>query len=238
MNKFEKLFGIRPGQVRKNCILLPCINKEILAGLGVKNLKRGKLYGCADTGDFTLIHTGMGAGLAGDAVLYLKETSSQNVVLFGSCGSVGGLGIGNLVLPVRCLAQESFTEMLKNRNQESKVFYPDYDLTEAFLGSDQDPLIKKVTCMTISSLKLEEERATDLRGEGIDVVDMECSAFLSAAQTVKLKAFGLFYVSDVVGEKPFYEPLNQKDKKLLRLSIEKATGMLRGFLGINKNGKS
>lgn len=220
---------MRPGQVRKNCILLPCVNKEILASFGVKNLKRGKLYGCADRGDFTLIQTGIGAGLVGDAVLYLKETSSQNVVLFGSCGSLGGLDIGSLVLPVRCLAQESFTEMLKNRNQESKAFYPDYDLTEAFLSSHQDPLIKKVTCMTISSLKLEEERAMDLKEQGIDVVDMECSALLSAAQAVKLKAFGLFYVSDVVGEKPFYEPLTQKDKKLLQLSIEKSAGMLCDF---------
>lgn len=230
MNKFEKLFGIRPGQVRKNCILLPCINKEILAGFGVKKLTRGKLYGCADAGDFTLIHAGMGAGLVGDAVLYLKETSSQNVFLFGSCGSLGGLDIGSLVLPVRCLVQESFTEMLKNRNQEPKVFYPDYDLTEAFLGIDQDSLIKKVTCMTISSLKLEEERTMELKGQGIDVVDMECSAFLSAALAVKLKAFGLFYVSDVVNEKPFYEPLSQKDKKLLQLAIEKSAGMLCDFM--------
>lgn len=221
---------MRPGQVRKNCILLPCANKDILAGFGIKSLGRGKLYGCADAGDFTLIHTGMGVGLVGDAVLYLKETSSYNVVLFGSCGSVGSLGIGRLVLPVRCLAQESFTEMLKHRNQESRVFYPDHDLTEALLGVDQDSLVKKVTCMTISSLKLEEERAMDLRGEGIDVVDMECSAFLSAAQSVKLKAFGLFYVSDVVKEKPFYEVLNQKDKKLLQLSIEKAAGMLCDFM--------
>lgn len=232
MNKFDKLFGVRAGQVRKNCVLLPCVNKDMLAGFGVKSLGRGKLYGCSNLGNFSLIHTGMSAGLVGDAVLYLKETPCENVVLFGSCGSLGKLDIGSLVMPVKCVAQESFTEMLKGA-QEPRVFYPDNDLTEAFLQQYPDAGIKKATCLTVSSLKLEEERAQAFQDQGIDVVDMECSAFFSSARHVGLKAMSLFYVSDVVLEKPFYLPLSVQDKKTRDASMKSAVSMLCDFLKKN-----
>ena len=91
----------------------------------------------------------------GDAVLYLDHTPCRNIVLFGSCGAVDGLNIGDLVLPYACYALESFSQMLLERRGKRKVFYPDEHLLKTFWQANQELPIKKVKCLTVSSLKLE-----------------------------------------------------------------------------------
>lgn len=57
----------------------------------------------------------------------------------------------------------------------------------------------------MSSLKLEEDRHEWLIQQGVDVVDMECSAFFSAAQYAHLSALAVFYVTDIIKDRPFYK---------------------------------
>ena len=57
------------------------------------------LYSAGSNNHFSLIHTGIGPALLGDAVLYLKEAPCKNLILFGSCGAVeegGNFKIGDL----------------------------------------------------------------------------------------------------------------------------------------------
>ncbi len=232
MTKFEALFGIKSSLVKRNCVLLPLLPKGILNEFKIANFKKGKLYGTGDNNDFTLIHTGMGAGFTGDAVLYLKKTPCKNVMLFGSCGLVkagNGLSVGSLVSPVKCYANESFTELLLAKNAKPRVFYAQNKLAAGFLKYGQRQGIKKVTCSTLASLKLEEEMVDLFSREKIDVVDMECSAFFSAAGLSGLNALACFYVSDIIKDKPFYLNLGRDSKSVLSSAIKNAAALLCEF---------
>ena len=76
---FKELFGLEPSQVRKTCVLMPFLLKEALREFKIGCLARGKLYGAGNSRDFTLIHSGLGPALTGDALLYLKDTGCKNV---------------------------------------------------------------------------------------------------------------------------------------------------------------
>lgn len=236
MTRFEELFGIKSSEVRKNCILMPLLQKGVLGLLEIKNLEKGKLYSSGSNDDFTLIVTGMGACFTGDAVLYLQETSCQNLILFGSCGLVkerNGLAIGSLVSPFKCYANESFSEMLLGKNISPKAFSARADLYERFLEANQGAGIKKVICSTLASLKLEEEMAASFIEKGIDVVDMECSAFFSASAYAGFNAAALFYIADIINKKPFYAGLDKKSQLELSRAVKSASGLLCKFIREN-----
>ncbi len=235
MTTFQRLFGIKETEVKKTCILMPIIRKDILNLLGVKELLRGKLYSTGNSKNFTLIHTGIGPALLGDSVLYLNKTQCQNIILFGSCGLVSkekDLDIGSLVTPSKCYSHEGFTEMLLDDKKNSEAFYPDKSLYEAFLKNNN---IKEVACATLGSLKLEEDYVERFKKRNIQVVDMECSSFFSASKHIKKSALALFYITDIINEKPFYIDLNNKDRLGLLSSIESAAKILCKFTEKNSS---
>ncbi len=231
MNVFKSLFGLEPEDVQESCIVLPCINKDLLAAFGVGDVRRGKLYGFAQGDGFTLIHARIGACFAGDIVLYLRETAARQVFLFGSCGSTGGLDIGRLVMPVRCFAKESFSSLLYEAEPgPGRIFYPDERLADVFFNGIKGGRVDKATCMTLPSLKLEEALGQQFKDFGIDVVDMECSAFFAAASKAALPAVALFYVSDIINSKPFYADLNEFDQKSMKTGMTYGIEALCDFL--------
>lgn len=238
MNNFRILFGIKDSQIKRNCILLPFLNKEILKVFPIDKLIRGKLYGCANKKDFTVIHTGIGAGLLGDAVLYLKDTACINIILFGCCGAAyrkQGLNIADLITSSKCYAMESFSSLLLNKNAKPAIFYPDKVMLEAFMRKNHNN-VRPSVCMTVSSLKLEDQRQELFDNLGVEALDMECSALFSAASYIGRKAIGLFYVSDIIKYKPFYKGLGQEDKNNISLSIHKAVNIICEFLKENSGG--
>ncbi len=229
MTQFEALFGIKSSQVRKSCVVLPFLYKGILRKFKIKNFKRGKLYGAGANDYLTIIHTGVGAGFVGDTVLYLKETVCQNIILFGSCGlwnQSNKLSIGSLVSPLKCYSNESFSEMLLEKQIKAKYFYPNRELFESLIKVKLEAGIKEVVCSTVSSLKLEEVFADYCAGEGIDVADMECSAFFAAAAYAGIRAAALFFVTDIIKKKPFYTALGLSLKLQLYFSIKNAVSLL------------
>ncbi|MBU3911188.1 MAG: hypothetical protein KKD90_01220 [Candidatus Omnitrophica bacterium] len=225
MTKFEILFGIKETEIKKTCVLLPLLAKDMLSNLGIKKLSRGKLYSSGQAQDLTVIVTGIGAGLAGDAVLYLEETACQDIILFGSCGLVEpkrDLGIGSLVSPLLSYSLESFSGMLLDKTKDWKAFPPDKGFMERFLNAAGENEIQKVRCATLGSLKLEEGSVDLFREKDIDVVDMECSSVFSASRHIKKKVMALFYITDIINKKPFYIKLGIEDRLRLSSSIKTA----------------
>ena len=232
---FEVLFGIPKQELKRTCVLMPFISKDALKGLGIRRFVRGKLYGGGNSRDFTLIHSGLGPALTGDALLYLKDTGCKNVILFGSCGLLtqnNGLGIGSLISPLKAYSLESFSRMLSNQDIALDVYYPDKKLLEDFVNS-ANGAIKQISCATVSSLKLEEERKDTWLKQGIEAVDMECSAFFAAASHSGLKSMAIFYVTDIIGVKPFYQNMGLKDKAKIFLARKRAAGILCKFIQEN-----
>ncbi len=230
MTKFETLFGIKKSDIKDTCVLMPLLLKGALEGLGVKKLSRGKIYSSGNARNLTLIVTGMGASFTGDAVLYLSGTNCKNVILFGSCGlikSEKGIGIGSIVAPVKCISMESFTDILL-KNHGLKAFYPDRDMLGSFLNKNKG--VKEVNCATLGSLKLEEDNLGLFTDKDIHVVDMESSGLFSAASLKGIKAMALFYISDIINEKPFYRPLVDEDHVKLSSSIKEGIYSICSFI--------
>lgn len=234
MEKFEVLFGIKESQVKNTCILLPLLTKDLLKGLDIGEFSRGRLYSSGDAESFTAIRTGIGPGSLGDAVLYLGNTRCRNIILFGSCGLVkeeSDVAIGSLVVPDKCYSLESFTDMLLQKKSDRQAFYGDKALMKNLLKVNKG--IKKLTCATLGSLKLEEGYIDRFKEKNIQIVDMELSALFSAARHIKRKATALFYVTDIINKKPFYKDLDSKDKSNLASSIKSASDILCNFIKKN-----
>ncbi len=230
MTKFEVLFGIKESEIKNTCVLAPILFKGAVENFGVKDLSRGKIYSSGNAKNFTLINTPVGPAFAGDAALYLADTNCKNIILFGSCGLVkysSGMDIGSLVTPVECFSIESFTDMLL-KNHDLKAFYPDRTLIDSFLDNNKD--VKKIKCATLGSLKLEEEYLDLFDKKDIRAVDMECSSVFFAAAHKNLKAMALFYVSDIINEKPFYAKFTPDDKIRLLSAIKTAIKSLCSFI--------
>ncbi len=232
MPLFERLFGIKRQQIKRTCIISPLLPKGILDKLGIKSLSKGKIYNSAGNDYFSLIHTGVGPSFVGDAVLHLKYTDCQNVILFGSCGLVSRkkrLNIGSLVAPYKCYSNESFSEWLRGK-WKSKTYLPDKQLFKEFMEANRAGGLEKTVCSTVPSLKLEEERVKLFIEKRVDVVDMECSAFFSASKYSGLRAIAFFYISDIIKGVPFYAELEPDLKSRLSLSIKKAVDLLCEFI--------
>ena len=239
MKIFEALFGIKKSEIKNTCVLLPILAKSIAGGIGVKKFYKGKLYSSGNSRSFTAIHTGLGPALMGDAVLYLSKTSCQNIILFGSCGLVKkeqDLDVGSLVVPYKCHASESFSDMLLKDKKDWDLFYPTPSLIKSFLKAYKKCNIEKVACATLGSLKLEESYVSLFEEKNIQVVDMECSAFFSASKHIGKNAMAFFYITDIINKKPFYRNISQEERLSLSSSIKSATRILCEF--IEKNLKS
>ena len=233
MSCFSALFGMKASQMQKNCILLPLLPREFLKRLKIKKLYRGKLFSAANTPCFSIVVSGVGPALAGDAVLYLKESPCKNLILFGSCGLVKekpGLSIASLVTPAKSQAHESFSQLLLEKNRKPDVSYPEKKLFQRLMEFGQNQGLKEVTCATVSSLKLEEKMRRDFIKSKVDVVDMECSAFFSACGFSGINGAAIFYISDIIKEKPFYRNLDSLCRIKLNQSIERATDLLSAFI--------
>jgi len=230
MSVFEILFGIKESDIKKTCILMPLAARSTLEAFGVKDLSRGKLYSAANSEHFSLVRTGIGTHLLGDAVLYLDKTSCENIVLFGSCGlvkAVRDMAIGGLASPFESLACESFTQVLEEKIENCGLSRADESLFNELMKHDKNGLVKKARCVTFGSLKMEKEKLRFFAKRDIDIVDMECSALFSAARHIKKRAVALFYITDNVTSQPFYKPLPTPLKIGIMSSINYAIETIR-----------
>ncbi|MCK4909902.1 MAG: hypothetical protein KAS70_08380 [Planctomycetes bacterium] len=238
MPEFQKLFGLDKSEIKETVLLMPLLYKNTLTDFGIKDFSRGLVYSSGHSDTLTLIQVGICAPLLGDAVLYLKETACRNLILFGSCGIIdrnSGLDIGSLVSPKKCYAMESFSDLLTKNKQDWPVFYPAKDLSEKLLAAAPSD-IKPVTTATVGSIKLEEDQPEIFQGKDIQVADMECSAFFSAARHIGRRAVALFYATDIVSEKPFYLKLSDRDRSNLLAAVDRASKIICRF--VKKNSTS
>jgi purine-nucleoside phosphorylase len=198
----------------------------------VEKLQNGILFSSGSTDRFTIIRTGVGPAFTGDAVLYLKDTKCKNIILFGSCGltkKTDRLDIGSLVSPKACYNWESFSDVLTKSHKESIVRYPDKIFFDNLISIDSTN-ISPVTCVSMGSLKLQEQFQDYFLKEKIDILDMECSAFFSASKKTKKRSIALFYCSDILKEYPFYHPLSCNYPEKISSAIKKGIQILMSCL--------
>ncbi|OQY99885.1 MAG: hypothetical protein B6D35_08335 [Candidatus Brocadia sp. UTAMX2] len=232
MSNFKTLFGAEPSSIQDICVVVPFLMSGLLRILGVDSLKKGKLFSVANTGGFTFIKAGIGTLFVGDAVLYLEETACQAMIYFGACGLVqetDRLMIGSLVSPQECIALEGFTDVVLKYTEKITAHYPDQELLQSFLSTVPNLNIQPVRGMSMGSLKCEESYKEFFNKKGVDVVDMECSAFFSASRHIQKKSMALLYVTDIIGKTSFFEPWRPKDKSRIDHAIQTASTAIQLF---------
>jgi len=232
MEKFKTLFGIEKAEIKKTCILAPILTKGLLNGLNIQKIFKANLYASGNNDQVTLIHTLVGSSFVGDAVLQLADTNCQNFILFGSCGLVrktSKLDLGTLVTPSESVAMESFSDLLSGKNNRFSSSHADKNFLNKFLHYLRQENIFSLRCASMGSLSLEKKFKTYFLKNNIEVLDMESSAFFLAAKHINKKALALFYVTDILQEKPLFTALSPDEKVSVRNASIKAIKLLRNF---------
>jgi nucleoside phosphorylase len=207
MDHFTSLFGQEQTQIKKVCILAPFFTRGMLKEFGIGSLCKGRPYASGNGGNFTLIHTGIGASWVGDAVLHLSGTPCRWLIFTGACAltpSTRGLEYGSLVLPDKSYNLESFSALLSMAREPGRISRANGELLAKFQSSFAGESLPVVTCASMGSVKLETEFTGYFGDNNIDVIDMETSAFFSSAEHIGRPAVALLYVTDLIGrDNPF-----------------------------------
>ena len=235
MDTFSILFGAKASTIKKTCVLVPFLTKEILKEFGIETLSKGALYSVGDNGSFSVIRTGVGPTFLGDAVLYLEEASCENLIMFGSCGAArenAELAIGNMVLIEKALSQDSFTNTLLKNNIHGE-YHPDKALHNKFISGEYEKTLRKASCLSIGSLKLEEEYLKAIDSSSIDVLDMETAPFFAACGEAGKKAVSILFITDILGRFPYYMALEKENREIFRNITRKSASILCSIIKKN-----
>lgn len=241
---FKKLFGADSKSIKPDCVILPSDDTSAFSDLSVgcsapyhwdggrkgcpvRSGNSGKLFSVINAETLTIIRTKFNL-LAGDCVLYLKNSPCENIFLFGSCGGLGGK-IGDRIIAGESLNMESFSNMLAGRGKFASVC-PDKELTARLASFGRKAGVRRLKCATVNSLFLEEGCRDFFKKQEVKCLDMEASMVFSASRHTGRRAAGLFYVTDIVGEKNFYEKRSKAESDAISAAKKELARVLREFI--------
>jgi hypothetical protein len=191
---FKTFFGIEEKDVKHNCIV--CQNYDL--SLFSDKTSDGLFAKCAIIENVTIISL-KNNFLAGDAVLYLKNTLCENIFLFSSCGGCNGRTHGDIIIIDKAYNFESFSNML-NFKGETQYYQSTNFLFNYFLSKSNCASLIKANSACVSSLILEQNFSKFFKENGILIADMESSIVFSSAKDINRNVIGLTYVSDLIGQ--------------------------------------
>ncbi|MDR0485296.1 MAG: hypothetical protein LBH29_01060 [Elusimicrobiota bacterium] len=218
---FKNYFGIDRKEIKPNCILchifdLPLFSNEAQSGLFFKS---------ANTGDASIIGL-KNNFLAGDAVLCLKKTNCKRIILFGSCGGICGIDIGDIIAAEKSYNFESFSDMLNGKCGKEYIYSTPNLLSEI---CKENQKIKRKNADCAASLLLENYFLSFFKSANIGAIDMESSIVFSAAKEIEVDFSAIMYATDFVGNSQSFPnaPLDIKTKKLISRSRKEAAETLK-----------
>jgi len=202
-----------PEDVTPRTIITPCWPVTHLFGeeTRVREVGTGMVYRLDAHGmSFTLVRSGVGAPMTGDAVLALGCTPCTDLVFTGSVGGLDArLQIGDLVLVDRSVSGEGFSRYLQPEASPADMLYesaaPDALLTEAVADAATETCnrdgvtLHRGAVYSIDTIVAQFSRIDHLAGVlGCIGIEMETSAVFNAARLVGIRAAALLQLSDVV----------------------------------------
>ena len=221
--EFKDFFGMSSSEIKKICIIcqnydLPLFSQESKNGFFVKTADAGNATAIALKNNF----------LAGDAVLKLKDSGCENILLFGSCGGCGEVESGDILFIDKTYNLESFSKMLKLEEEMESAPFSE-SLNSAFYGKYPYEDLIKTNSACVSSLILETLYTSRFKDNGICAIDMESSIVLSAANKIGAQAACFMYVADHIEKNPVGIELEKKQKNKISLSRKKLAKMIMDF---------
>jgi hypothetical protein len=227
-DRFQKLYGIPRKKIRRHCIISPLNEAFLFSGLHVGDTHKGFFFRATETRFATILAPRFNL-LAGDCVLGLEDSPCEYIYLFGSCGGLPGIRIGDTVMVNKAYNFESFSDMLKGKLARRGIC-PDARLSGEIKAFSKSTIKNFVGCATVNSLLLEERYTDIFKKMGVSCVDMESSLVLNAAAHIGKKAAVLMYVSDIIGKKPLYNGLMPGEQLRLEQSRRALAGLLMEFI--------
>jgi len=239
---FNFCFGCLPSEISGTVIITPFLPlgkfKEYLKPDGDFS---GRLYSGFTSGEVTVIRSGIGDRLLGDAVLLLREAKAKKILFVGTCGGLNDCAIGDILVVTAAFNGEGFSKYhtpgfsIANEIASGELIKgdPGYakDLS-GFLADRMDPTkeLRSGAVFTIGSLMAEHERnLVHLAKAGFLGVEMELSAVYRAAAVGGIPAAGLVAVSDLPLTKGPGENITSREKNALNETIESIVRFSSGF---------
>ena len=226
---FKLLFGCDAAEIQSTCVIAPFLPKGFTTSLGITKMAKGRPYATGQGKGFSLIHTHIGTLPVGDAVLYLKNTSCEKLLLIGACGLVtktDDLDIGILVTLTASYALESFTQLLNHDLDAIETQEADTHFVQQ-LQEHKTIDVQPVIGATFGSIKLEEDYVNYLKGNDINVVDLECSAFFAAGKHINRQAAALLYITDILKEHHVFAPMDKKTQNKITAAQEQQCELIK-----------
>ncbi|HRZ40720.1 MAG TPA: hypothetical protein P5246_06900 [Candidatus Omnitrophota bacterium] len=192
MDRIDHIFGQPIERFKEICVITPFLFSNMLKDLRVHDFRRGSAFSSGSSERLTLIQAGIGATLAGEAALLLKGSPCRRIIFTGSCGAIEEtrrIQIGSVAQVHSVYQMESFSQMLTGGLKPQAVAH-----NLAALFKDIPPV---VAC-SVGSISMENAYLPEFKACGIQVVDLEVSSVMSAAQKIGIEAHALLYVSDAI----------------------------------------
>ncbi|MBD3426736.1 MAG: hypothetical protein GF409_05855 [Candidatus Omnitrophica bacterium] len=241
---FEFAFGCTGGGMTESVIITPFLSPDkFTRGGDVVGSFRGRLYSgvrAKKAGvEYTVIRSGMGNRLLGDAVLLLEASPVETVLFAGTCGGFGDAGIGDIVLCDKAFDGEGFSQYYrKGRAREDILASGQYvqadpgvyqRLKKHLTGHTPGKLILG-DIFTIGSVVAEESRfVKNIERKGFSGIEMELSAVYTASNAAGIKAAALAVVSDLPLERPLWG-LTAEQKRQCAKSMDQMAELLSDFI--------
>lgn len=244
---FKFCFGADPDKISGKAVVTPVVPVQLFKQhLAVEDEFKGKLYsgftGEADGVSVTVIRSGIGDRLLGDAVMMLAGAGVKELLFLGSCGGLSACEIGDIVIAEAAMNGEGFSRYFEETFSidrlidQSRSVSADSAMVNAFsayLGrcKEHTSRLRNGNIFTIGSLTAEVgETLAAIQGRGFIGIEMELSAVYRAAKVTGISAAGLLVVSDLPVSKGFWEDAGQERKPAYGESIEAAVKCSVGFL--------
>lgn len=242
-------FRCDPSQIHANVLMTPIWSHEVF--LEVATLQEivtpERVMTLHHHGrPFTLIRTGVGAPLAGDAMLALGCTPCRRVLFVGSVGGLsGGMHIGDLMLPSESVSGDGFSSYLAAGQLKPDCFLtparPDLELLArlrqiaAPLCGESDVALLDGRVFSTDSIVAQFHHLDEMADlHGCIGVEMETAAVFRAAGLVGIPAAALLQISDVASDhKSLFSGRSEADRQrrqqlrrglLSRIAIETLVG--------------
>lgn len=220
----EFILGCKIEKIRKYAIIAPCWMPDTVGFTDITLVAKGTctIWDCR-MGDIfvSYILSGVGACNCADLTMSLKTTKCERILFLGSAGALDeSMRIGDFVIPQTVICGEGATRYMQSEI-EKDTFGRCLDVDQEVYGSLFELCANQVAeygvrCrtgigMSVESIYSQFEHINEIKRMGCNCIDMEASAFLFAAQKIRIKAGICFCLSDnVVSGEPLMKVDPQK----------------------------
>lgn len=241
----EITLGCPPGEIAENVILTPFMHLKSFS----RHVEEASIVPLSPPFFFqgftavfkgmrvTVIRTGVGPSRVGDCISFLSLSGARNLLFAGAVGSLrSGWALGDFFLPLTAADGEGYTRYLGRDFGELVDEAAEIPCSGGLEGALRETLRERGIApregrvFTIGSIAAEApENLRLLRERGFDALEMELSAFFSAARHHSLPGAALTYISDLPLESSLWEKKSPEEERALREAYGLLPELALGF---------